>query len=156
MLLKKIKYAICILHLFIFCEFTFSEQTTKNDHVNFSKDGSIDDANMLQETSQVNEIESSVMSSDPEFNKEEIIEHSKELELDKIYDVEDKWIKFEVKEDFDISLKKFHLVEVKGAGPLLIKVKKNSTKHMITHKLEIDDAYEMSYIPINTHLYLRE
>ena len=100
-------------------------------------------------TSQVKEIENSVSEETAEFENADVIKNSTDLELGKIYQLQFDWMTFRTKEDLVKDDQRFHLLIVKGAGTIHIKMN-DSDPYII----ELDTNYEMSYIPLNTAYYL--
>ena len=56
---------------------------------------------------------------------------------------------FTCEQDLDVESQSFHLLTLKGAGSILIKLNGGSP-----YKVVLDDDYEMTYIPINSHFFL--
>ena len=99
--------------------------------------------------SQIKEIENSVYEETSEFESADIIKKSKTLEIGKIYELSENWMKFSVTEDLPIEDQRFHLITVKGSGTIIIKMNNEAPYRVVLNK-----DYEMSYIPFNSHFFL--
>ena len=112
-----------------------------------------------QDTKQLQEIEDSVFDQGADFEDEVTISDATEIELSKVYELNENWMTVNLPDDKDLlknddSGSPYLILTIKGYGHLSVRVhSKTSPKHANIH---LDSTYEMSYLPIDRRKYLNE
>ena len=99
--------------------------------------------------SQIKEIENSVYEETSEFESADFIKDSKTMDLGKIYELNQNWIRFTATEDLQVQDERFHLITIKGSGTFAFKMNDEAPYTVV-----LNDDYEMSYVPVNSHFFL--